>query len=520
MSNFFNFILMIAKFREIVFNINIFRKKFMILNHTTAILSQFHQQVQNEIDSIENTELSIIFALNDLLDEPDTYEANFINKSLEYLKNNYGLNKSVWKVLLKLNSKIENFCDILSEWKEPMYIGYSSSSEFDCFTYAYPVGEHRLGDNKREHNIKKLFVLISVLCEKFGVEEASQYVGLFISELDIKESTFSINNLYLTANKLRKENSDDNISIYDVNFFAHQFSLHSTIYNSLRGLHFNYIDYINKRKNINQEYLNKNLEERFTKLGIASVNPIETLITIVATYKKYTRHPFITYQGLVELKNKTLNLEDEYLLQPLLKEFEKSEKMNLARFITTIEMIRFMKPFENQIIRGLEKRQDLRDYTGSEHYIEKIFSSSNINLKNILEWSNEWHLTPESLPVVLRNKKQFYVYDIDKKIGDYIFTQVKDSYQLYQEGKSQKHCVYTYSKECENGECIIISMTNLTHQKVSTIRLQKGGKISSFIKNKTRWNLVENRRKCNKSCNEDEKKAANQYFESIKEKLQ
>lgn len=492
----------------------------MILSNATAPLKQFYQQVQNQIDTIENAELSIIFALNDLLEEPNEYEANFINKSLEYLKNNYGLNKSVWKVLLKLNGKIENFCDVLSKWEEPMYLGYSGPCAYEYFTFAYPVGKYGLGNNKREHNIKKLFSLISALCENFGVDESCNYVGWFISELDIKESNFSINNLYDRANRLRKENADDRISTYDINFFSHEFSLNSTIYNSLRGLHFIYIDYITKRKGTSEEYLNRILTQRFEQLGIDSVNPIETLLKIVTIYRKYTKQEFITYQGLTELKSNVLDPEEQSLWHILLKEFEKSEVMNVSRFKTTIEMIKLMKPFENKVMHGLEKRQDLRDYIGSNYYIEKIFSSPTINLKNLLQWSNEWHLNPASLPTVLRDKKEFRIYDIDQKLGDYIFTQIKDSYALYEEGHYQKHCVYTYSKDCENNQCIIISMTNLQSQRVSTIRLQKSGKISTFIKKKNVWNLVENRKKCNKSCSEEEKKVALQYFQLIKEKLE
>jgi len=81
----------------------------MELTQTTILLNNFNKAVTFHRDEIKEKELKIILALSDLLEEPNDYEENFINKSLKYLKENYALDKSVWKVLLKLYDEIPNF---------------------------------------------------------------------------------------------------------------------------------------------------------------------------------------------------------------------------------------------------------------------------------------------------------------------------------------------------------------------------------------------------------------------------
>ena len=69
------------------------------------------------------------------------------------------------------------------------------------------------------------------------------------------------------------------------------------------------------------------------------------------------------------------------------------------------------------------------------------------------------------------------------------------------------------------GQTIIVSMKDSKGNRVSTIRLQRQGKISKFFKRKQIWSLAENRKRFNKSCSVEEKAAAKLYFQQIQNKL-
>jgi hypothetical protein len=491
----------------------------MSLTHTTILLNNFNNVVTRHIDEIQEKELKIILALSDLLEEPDEYEDNFINKSLKYLKENYALDKSVWKVLLKLYEEIPDFCEVLSDWEEPGYAGYvgdvSPIYKFAYFNCRYPIKNHDIGKDIREYNIKKLFYFIGLLCKHFSTDESSAYIGLFIKEFDIKKSPFSINNLIEFSKRLR-ENGEGNISTYNMMIFSQYFNMQNNLYFTLRKLYYYYFEIKYPQKWNNKENFKIIMEFTFNRMNIQYTNVLETFHSIIASYKKYTNEEFISYKGLIELKSKTIALEDKININYLLTEFDKSEKYNEVQSQVFIELIKLVHKYNDNVLKGIDKREIIHDYLGqSNDFIKKAATENDFSLNNLISWSNEWHKKGES-----RGKKEeFQVHDIDMIIDNYVLEQIKDSHQLHEEGKTQSHCVYTYKSRCLKNQTIIISMKNNKGERVSTIRLEKGNKVLSFFKKKQTWYIAENRKRFNKTCSTKEKEVAQKYFSLIQEKI-
>lgn len=487
----------------------------MQINYSTSLINNFNQELKIQIESIEEKELKILLALSDILVNPKEEENDFINKSLIYLKDNYALNKSVWKVLLKLHDEVPNFAENLSHWQEPEYVGYSGKSRYSHFLITYPIDNYGIGENLREYNLKKLFNFIGLLCKNFGIEEATAYIGLFFKEFDTQKSPYSINNLYELSKKLIAEEKDERISWYSVNFFCEKFYLTNTIYYTLRKLHYMYIDQKFGKK-LYKDYIPRSLEFVFEHMEIPYTSSLDTFKSIINSYKKYTFEEFITYKGLMEIKNKKILCEDSKNISYLLKELEKSQKYNDTQNQLCISLIKLVKKYEHDVIKGIDKRDILNDYIGrSTDYLKKVDDGEEINLKNLLAWSNNWHEKGESKG----EKKEFKVYNINKKIGNYIFEQIIDNHQLHEEGKSQSHCVYSYQNDCLKQTTIIVSMKDTKGKRLSTIRLKKRKNIVFSLRKKTIWELVENRKKFNKACSIEEKRVAKEYFELIKNKL-
>lgn len=491
----------------------------MQLTQTTILLNNFNQIIDYHIEEIQEKELKIILALSDLLEEPDEYEENFINKSLQYLKENYALDKSVWKVLLKLYDETPNFAEILSDWEEPGFVGYdsylNSTYRLAFFRVGYPIKQYDLGLHIREYNIRKVFYFIGLLCKQFTIEDVSKYVGLFIKEFDIKKSPFSMNNLYQLSKDL-KEKGEDNISLYNMNMLASQFNYQNNLYYTLRKLYYYYHEIKELKKGQNINFLRNNLELTFGRMNVPYTDALETFNSIVFSYNKYTNEEFISYKGLIEIRNKTIDKEDQDNINYLLQEFDKSEKYNEVQSQVFIELIKLVNRYSDDVLKGIDKRQIIGDYLGqSEDFIQKAATENDFSLNHLTAWSNEWHKKGES-----RGKKEeFPIQDIDMTLDGYMFEQIKDSYKLHEEGKTQSHCVYSYKGRCMTGESIIICMKNSKGERVSTIRLAKENKVIRFFKKKETWYLAENRKRFNKQCSKEEHEIAKRYVGLIKDRI-
>jgi hypothetical protein len=493
----------------------------MHITHTTYLINQFNEQVTAQLSEIEHKELKIILALSDLLEEPNHYEENFINNSLAYLKQNYGLTKSAWKVLLNLYDEIPDFINKLSTWENLTYIDYNGGDTLNFYhelMYTISIGKYKLHNSNREYNLTKLFSLISLLCENFTIEDSTAYVGLFIKEFDNKKSPFSINNLYTHSEYLENNNIEDRITNMEVNLFIHLLSLHDNLYPTLKSLSQVYLDYTDSKRSKNKTFINNCLETLFNRMEIPYTDLLTTFTHIVDTYKKYTKENFITYKGLLELRKQTIEKTDHPIINLLLSQLDKSATYNLIQQQTTIEFVKLIHTYKDNVIRGLEKRNDLYDYVTNIHNmaaIQELCLNNKLNLKTLLTLTNNWEKQGESRG----EKKQFKNYNIDLAIGTYKFYQIKDNHQLHEEGKAQSHCVYTYNKRCLEDNTIIVSMKDQTGNRISTIRLSTEGTISKFFKRKKIWYLAENRKRFNRSCSDQEKAAAHAYFQQIKERL-
>jgi hypothetical protein len=491
----------------------------MQLTETTILLNNFNQIVNYHRDEIQEKELKIMLALSDLLEEPDEYEENFINKSLQYLKEKYALDKSVWKVLLKLHDEIPNFAETLSNWEEPGYIGYAgyidSIYRLAPFNCEFPIKYYGLSENLRQYNLRKVFYFIGLLCKNFTIEKTSEYIGLFIKEFDTRKSPFSMNNLEKMSKDL-KEKGEENISTYNINMFFSQFNRQNNLYYTLRKLYYYYheIKLLKKGSNINN--IKTSLEWTFNRMNIPYTDALETFNNIISSYEKYTDKEFIRYQGLIDIKNQFISSEDQDNINYLLKELDKSEKYNEVQTQVFIELIKLTNRYNDNVLKGIDKREIISDYLGvTEDFIQKAATENDFSLHNLTTWSNEWHKKGES-----RGKKEeLPIYNIDMTLDGYVFEQIKDSHKLHEEGKTQSHCVYIYKEKCITGKSIIISMKNNKGERVSTIRLAKENKVIRFLREKEIWYLAENRKRFNKKCSKEEQEVAKKYVSLINDKI-
>lgn len=455
-----------------------------------------------QFKEIMTPELKIILALSDLLDEPNEFEPHFINDSLSYLKENYGLTKGVWKVLLRLNNIIPDFTDKLSTWKLRNY-----------YTDARP------------YDIKYFFLTIHLLYQHFTIEETIDYIGLFVETFDTKKHSFSRTNLAIHAKYLKSIKSEDSISDHDITFLVSRMFKHRDISQLLSDAKRTYSIYSKPPTDKNKIYLPNCLNTISPLLGEEPTDYLAAFEELIKVYTKYTNEDFLTLKGLLEIKNKTIEEMDYVIVNRLLLALEKSQQYNLVHQQITICLIKLLDSYSNNVIRGIEKIHDIEDFVCGLNNMDNLVElllKNNLNLKALLTLCNNW----EKQSVTIGENIFYQNYNIEAKVGNYNFEQIKNSHELYREGKAQGHCVYThYQSNCTTGNTIIVSMKDRQGNRVSTIRLlkqeQSVPKILKLFKTKKThsWYLVENKKRFNKSCSTEEKAAANAYFKEIKDRL-
>lgn len=492
----------------------------MNLTHTQLLLLDFNKIVQEKTESIEEKELKILYALSDLLEEQNLYEENFVSKSLEYLKTNYGLNKSVWKVLLKQYDQIPDFLEKISTRVFTEFENSTHYHKIEEYDLGYAINELQYGNSPRQYCVQKLFYLIQVVNKHFTIDQTCDYLGLFIKELDNKKCGYSMSRLYELGQNLKEEGNP--MFVYDYNRFSYMFFSMNTLYRTLKSLYYRYLEFsenIEPYKKVNIKHKQNfvdGLKRNFKEINISYDDPIEKFKSIVNAYRKYTNEKFLNYKGLLEIKNKMIEKEDQENIGYLMQEFNKSERQNQVLEKSYIEITKHILSYKDNIEKGIEKREIIHDYLSSPHYIEKMFTENDFSIDKILQWSNEWHIS--TINMNRGEKEDFFNYNINKKIDNYIFEQIIDSHRLHEEGKSQNHCVYTYKSRCVEGKTIIVCMKDTNLKTIATLRFQKENKFN-FFKKQSEWVFAENKKRFNKSCTLEEQEVANKYFLSIKNQL-
>jgi hypothetical protein len=67
------------------------------------------------------------------------------------------------------------------------------------------------------------------------------------------------------------------------------------------------------------------------------------------------------------------------------------------------------------------------------------------------------------------------------KIESYNLEYLSDGTQLFEEGVEMKHCVFSYSENCNNGDYFVYSLRNQKEEKIATIQLNKEGEVVQFF---------------------------------------
>jgi hypothetical protein len=476
-------------------------------------IEAFQQNLLTQVNIIEEKEVQILSALSDLI-PINLDDSDFIKNSLQFLDTNFNLTKGVWKILLKLYDKVPNFVDILSHWKllKPDYL-----SE-DCWLHInIPHSNLPFYFENRKHSIQKLFVFINSLLSHFSVDAICELAPLISEKFNYIESPFS------------RENIDNPNLIFNPNFRFNPFTYRNFMYQ------LNVLDY--RLKNISDKFYypfnrtpkNKDiyldsLSIRLNKLGIKSSNIIETQFQIFKTYGKYTNHPYPSYQGFEEIKKCTYHEDDEYILTNLIECYENSFSRSQASYKFFIHLFKIIYQYKDNLEKGFSKIRDIDDYFSmSNDYFLKFKKFPNFKTKDLLMWSNDWHINGEHInPFNSFNgqKKQFKNFNINHSIRTYKFIQITNNHDLYLEGKNQKHCVFNYENQCLLNKTIIVSMRDNNNVIISTLRFQLKHKKSIFTKN-TKYFITfeENRKIRNVNCSQQEQSIANEYFDYLKKKI-
>lgn len=473
-------------------------------------LNLFKEELVSREKEINEKELKIILSLSDLLDFPQKNENDFIKESLIFLKENHRLTKSVWHGLLKLNDLVPDFTHKLSCWNTQLESSFESR---DYLIKVYiPIEKCGLAVSKRVQNINKLFHLIDILVKNFGLDIACDSIGLLVPLFDTQRSPFSINNL----NKI-KNTSDTEINYGQIYLLENYYFYWYTIPMPLKSLTYFYQDK-DKNKSYRNLALEKSLKRNLDDIGLPTDNILETFNKVVSTYKKYTQEDFISYNGLIEIKTREIAKEDKEIITALLKNFDEPEFSSLAYQKIIVEFIRLTNKYNNDVLKGIEKRSFLIDYvTRSQDIKVRLKNQSDFRLNDLLTWSNKWHMTGDS-----RGEKiEFKKHDINLTHKGYIFEQLTNSHQLHEEGVMQSHCVYSYTKDCESGQYVIVSMKGLKGKNISTVCFEKREKSSLFFSRKKSsiWTIQQNRKKLNKSCSPEEQAIVEDYFNLIESRL-
>jgi hypothetical protein len=475
-------------------------------------LERFNQELNQAVNIQKEKEIDILFALNDILPENIAQDCDFVQSSLNYLKEYYGLSKGGWQVLLKLYEKIPDLKEQLSTLDNIYYFPdyydkYKFIRDKISLNHIGPIGNLPFYATGREYHLQKFFNLISLLSSHLGLDNTVKYIGLFLSQFDTGESVFSINRLY----QLRKQ-GHENLTNSIVNFFAWRLEALHRIHPVLRRISWRYA-YIQYKLDGSKNH-RENIINLINYLKIDTDNPADFFFDWVHTYQKYTDKPFLSFNGLTDIQNQIIQDDEQHYTIRLLDYFHTYHKYNDSSQKVLIEMVKFISQYENNFEKGLDKLFVISDYLSrSNDFTEKLVNEDNFSLNRLLQWSNQWHVKGESRGEF----KEFKDYNIDLNIDNYSFEQIKNNYELHEEGVKQSHCVYSYEKDCLENNAIIVSMKDSTGKRVSTLRFKKNT-IKEFFK-KTSWSFAENRKRFNRNCTVDEKAIAEQYFKQIKKNL-
>lgn len=489
-----------------------------MLNHLFHNKMAFFQLELNQIaNENKESELEILFALNDLFPESFSENTDFVQSGLSYLKHHYGLSKAGWQVLLKLNSKIPDFTERLSKFETITLCGWGGIDKKEklrnqiSLNHSCPVGDLPFIQNLRPYNLQKIFSLISTLSANFGVDGTCRYIGLFISEFDTRESAFSINTLY---DLHRAEH--ENLPTQRVNTFSGRLENIYRLPHVLKRLSWHYV-YTNHNLYPNYDVKQSTIQ-LLNFLKIQTDEPMHFFFDLIYTYQKYTPHSFLSFDGIQDIQSQiqaqTIEADDQYFIDFLLTRFQNYQHYNESLSKVTIELVRLASQYEHNVDKGLDKLEILTDYLNrSEDFQTKLMQEKDFSLNKLLQWSNQWHVKGESRGEL----KEFENYQIDRDFQNYRFEQIKNTHELHEEGHKQSHCVYSYEKDCLKGETIIVSMKDVSGKRISTLRFQKSSRKALF--KKTSWSFVENRKRFNHNCNSEEKQVAQEYFNQIKHHL-
>lgn len=476
------------------------------INHFTNNfnLVQFENFMLEQHNIIEEKEIHILFALSDLL--PESFSENdFTRNSLIYLETNFNLTKGVWKVLLQLYDKVPYFVDILSHWKLDIPFYHSEDTWLHTRT---PCDNLPYYFDNRKKSIQELFSFLNELVPHLSSAEICDLIPLISDKFDYPDSSF--------YSKKIKEYSTNvpRFKNYIFRYFMYQTNtLNYRLKNLSDKINYPQKRYIPKDKVV---YYNE-LSNRLQRIDIKTSNPQETISTILDIVKKYTNHPFPSYLGFEELKKVSV-LESEYhIVQSILKAYDESYHINKANNKLYVYFLKLIYSYKDNLSTGCDKIGDLYDYTGmSNDFYVKAKENPNFKLKDLLTWSNHWHLYGEHIQPFAGKREEFKKFNVNHSLSGYDFIQITNNHDLYLEGKSQQHCVFTYNKSCLNNDTIIVSMKDQNQKTVSTLRFKIVYKKWFFRKNKpSHLKFMENRKKLNKPCSEHEKLIAEQYFKII-----
>lgn len=484
-----------------------------MFNHLfTNQLYAFEQELLQHVQEDKEKELRILFALSDLL--PESSENNncrdYIQTSLQYLKHHYGLSKSAWLALLMLNEKIPYFTEKLSCFDSFNYqddYSYQSVRDRVKLNHICPVDSLPFIKNQRHYHIQKLFTLLSDLSAHFGLEGACKYIGLFGFEFDTRESCFSI----LRLRELNQQGYE-NLTSSTVHTFWNRFEGAYCLPPILRNLSW-YYSYVHYQPDFKVN-IRKLVSHFLDFIKVDTTEPMVFFFDVIYTYQKYTHYSFLSFDGLLDIQSQKIEHVDAEKINFLLQYFGDYKIYHQAFQKVTIELVRLISRYEHNFDKGLDKLTELTDYMyRSTDFKTKLIQEKDLSLTRLLQWSNQWHIKGESRGEF----KPFSHHAIDLILKDYRFEQIKNNYELHEEGQKQSHCVYSYEKDCLEGKAIIVSMKDMLGKRVATLRFQKKTQKGLFEKNL--WFLAEKRKRFNRNCTPEETLAAQCYFDEIKHQL-
>jgi hypothetical protein len=143
------------------------------------------------------------------------------------------------------------------------------------------------------------------------------------------------------------------------------------------------------------------------------------------------------------------------------------------------ELIRFFYKFQDDI----DKRtfDEITDFIANKFTNDPEFSLKGRTLGSVIRLSNDWHMLIHKAKVDTYSEwKPIDVPDWvfkDKEETIWKITQITNNIDLIEEGKKQRHCVYSYVRWCEEGRCFIFTMESSLEGKHLTLELDRGRRI-------------------------------------------